>query len=86
MILIKGPGNPFKGTHWSSMEIFCLVTVLLMPTMQAILSLITVRSQSGILLFVNRAPILWYSKKQNTVETSTFGSKFVAMCIVVELI
>ena len=47
----------------------------------------TRRSQSGILLFVNRAPILWYSKRQNTVETSTFGSKFVAMRIgAVELI
>jgi hypothetical protein len=35
----------------------------------------TCRSQSGILIFVNRAPILWYSKQQNTVETSTFGSE-----------
>ena len=36
--------------------------------------------------FVNRAPIIWYSKRQNTVETSTFGSEFVAMQIAVELI
>jgi hypothetical protein len=49
-------------------------------------NLVTRRSQSGILLFVNRAPIVWYSKRQNTVETSTFGSEFVAMCIAVELI
>ena len=48
---------------------------------------VTRRSQSGILLFVNRAPITWYSsKRQNTVETSTFGSEFVAMRIAVELI
>ena len=47
---------------------------------------VTRRSQSGILLFVNRAPVLWYSKRQNTVETSTFGSEFVAMRIAVELI
>ena len=47
---------------------------------------VTRRSQSGILLFVNRAVILWYSKRQNTVETSTFGSEFVAMRIAVELI
>ena len=33
----------------------------------------------GILIFVNRAPILWYSKRQKTVETSTFGSEFIAM-------
>ena len=47
---------------------------------------ITRRSQTGILLFVNRAPVVWYSKRQNTVETSTFGSKFVAMRISVELV
>ena len=47
---------------------------------------ITRRSQTGILIFCNRAPILWYSKRQNTVETSTFGSEFVAMRIAVELI
>jgi hypothetical protein len=47
---------------------------------------VTRRSQTGILMFVNRAPIIWYSKRQNTVETSTFGSEFVAMRIAVELI
>jgi hypothetical protein len=47
---------------------------------------VTRRSQSGILLFINTAPILWFSKRQNTVETSTFGSEFVAMRIAVELI
>ena len=40
---------------------------------------VTRQSQMGILIFVNRAPILWYSKRQNTVETSTFGSEFIAM-------
>jgi len=44
------------------------------------------RSHTGILIFLNRAPILWYSKKQNTVETSTFGAEFVALRIAVELI
>ena len=37
------------------------------------------RSQTGILIFLNRAPIHWYSKYQNTVESSTFGSEFIAM-------
>jgi hypothetical protein len=44
----------------------------------------TRRSQTGILIFVNSAPIIWYSKRQNTVETSTFGSEFTAMRIAVE--
>lgn len=46
----------------------------------------TRRSHTGILLFVNKSPIQWYSKKQNTVETSTFGSEFVALRIAVEMI
>ena len=41
---------------------------------------------TGILIYVNRAPILWYSKRQNTVETSTFGSEFVAARIAVEMV
>ena len=32
------------------------------------------QSQTGILTFCNRTPIIWHSKRQNTVETSTFGS------------
>ena len=45
----------------------------------------TRRSFTGILIYVNRAPIIWYSKKQNTVESSTFGSEFVAMRIATEI-
>ncbi len=30
-------------------------------------------------MFLNNAPIYWCSKKQTSCETSTFGSKFVAM-------
>ena len=44
------------------------------------------RSQTGILIFVNKAPIMFYSKRQNSVETSTFGSEFTATKQAVELI
>ena len=44
------------------------------------------RSQTGILLFCNKAPIIWLSKRQNTVETSRFGSEFQAMKNAVELV
>ena len=47
---------------------------------------VTRRSQTGLLLFVNRALIVWYSKHQNTVKTSTFGSEFIAMKTAVEQI
>ena len=44
------------------------------------------KSQTGVLIFVNKAPIHWYSKKQNTVESSTFGAEFCAMRTAVEMI
>jgi hypothetical protein len=47
---------------------------------------VTRRSHTGILLYVNQAPIIWYSKAQATVETSTFGAEFVALRIATELI
>ena len=40
---------------------------------------VTCRSQTGILIFFNKAPIIAFSKRQNTVETSTFGSEFTAL-------
>ena len=46
----------------------------------------TRRSQTGILLFCNRAPVIWHSKRQNSVEASTFGSEFTAMKNAVEMI
>jgi hypothetical protein len=36
------------------------------------------RSVTGIIHFLNRTPIDWFSKKQNTVETSSYGSEYVA--------
>ena len=44
------------------------------------------RSVTHILHFINKTPIDWYSKKQNTVETATYGSEFVASHICVEQI
>jgi hypothetical protein len=46
----------------------------------------TRRSQTGILLFCNSAPTIWFSKRQNSVEASTFGSEFTAMKNAVEMI
>ena len=44
------------------------------------------RSQTGILIFINKAPIIFFSKRQNSVETSTFGSEFTATKQAVELV
>lgn len=48
--------------------------------------LITRRSTTGIIIFIQGTPILWYSKRQNTIESSTFGSEFVAMKIATEMV
>ena len=32
------------------------------------------------------APIIWYSKRQNTVEAASFGSEFVAMRLACEMV
>jgi hypothetical protein len=46
----------------------------------------TRRSHTGFLLFINRAPIFWYSKRQQTVEASTFSSEFIALKAGVECV
>ena len=47
---------------------------------------VTRRSHSGILIFVNGALITWFSKRQNTVESATYGSELVALRIARDLI
>ena len=39
----------------------------------------TRRSCTGYFIFLNSAPIIWFSKRQPTVKTSVFGADFVAM-------
>ena len=40
---------------------------------------LTRRSRTGYIVLLNSAPIYWFSKKNASVETSTFGSEFMAM-------
>ena len=47
--------------------------------------LVTRRSTSCVILFINGTPIKFFSKRQNTVKTSTFGSEFVPGRIAVDL-
>jgi hypothetical protein len=48
--------------------------------------LVTRRSVTGILMLMNNMPVKWYSKRQKTVETSSYGSELVAARIAVETI
>jgi hypothetical protein len=45
---------------------------------------LTRRSRPGYIIYLNGAPIDWFSKKQNTIESSSFGSEFVALKTVME--
>jgi hypothetical protein len=44
------------------------------------------RSHSGVIIYLQSAPVIWFSKKQNTIETSTHGAELVSTRIAVELI
>jgi hypothetical protein len=48
--------------------------------------LLTRRSRTGVLIYLNRAPITWYSKKQNSIEASTFCSEFMALKTAAKLV
>ena len=47
---------------------------------------ITHNCQYGIILYCNIDPIVWYYKRQDTVDSSTFGSGFVTLQVASELI
>jgi hypothetical protein len=36
-------------------------------------------SRTGFVIYLNMAPIVWFSKRQPTVESSVFGAEFIAM-------
>jgi len=43
-------------------------------------------SHTGVLNYINQAPIIWYSKRQNTVEASNFGSEYIALRTCTEMV
>ena len=47
---------------------------------------ITRRSHTGIIIYINSAPIIWFSKRQNNVESATFGSEFIALKTALDLV
>ena len=42
--------------------------------------------QTGVLIFINKAPIYWYSKSHTAVKASTFGAELCAMKTEVEML
>ena len=48
--------------------------------------LATRRSRTGFGVFLNGAPIYWFSKRHGGVETSTFGSELCAMKVATEYV
>ena len=56
------------------------------PDSSTYLSVVSRDSQTGTFIFCNRAPVMWLSKKQNLVETSTFGFDFTVLKLAVKLV
>ena len=54
------------------------ITHTFLPVLEDFLNMATGEWITRILHFFNKTPIDWYSKKQSTVETATYGSEFVA--------
>ena len=48
--------------------------------------IVTRRSRTGVLIYLNKSPIMWLSRKQNSIETSSFGSEFTALKVAAEMI
>jgi hypothetical protein len=48
--------------------------------------LVSRRSRTGVLVYLQSAPVIWYTKKQGSIETSSFGSEFSAMKTGTEII
>jgi hypothetical protein len=42
-------------------------------------NVITQRLLTGIIIYVQNTPIIWFSKRQNAVESSSLGSEYVAL-------
>ena len=40
---------------------------------------LTRRTRTGYIEFLNMVPMYWLSKKEASIETSSFGSEFIAM-------
>jgi hypothetical protein len=47
---------------------------------------LTRRSVTGIIVLVNNTPTMWISKRQKTVETSTYGSELIAARIAIDMV
>lgn len=48
--------------------------------------IVTRRSVTGILIFLNSTPVWWVCKHQKTVETSTYGSELMATRIATKVV
>ncbi len=47
---------------------------------------VTRRSRTGFIVYINNAPVYWYSKRQGSVESSTYQAEFTAMKEAVEYV
>ena len=63
----------------------CSMTIRIYADADHAGNLETWRSHTGILIYLNNSLIIWFSKRQNAVESSSFGSRFVSLRIATEI-
>ena len=44
------------------------------------------RYHTGIFIYMNNTPIIWFIKQKNTVELSIFGSKLIALMVAIKMV
>ena len=49
-------------------------------------NMMTDRYHTGIIIYLKNVPIVWYSKRKNTLESSSFGSEFVVLRIATDMV
>ena len=78
---MSDPMAPSDNVLWGCICVLLIIGFMMRAFVDSdhIGDMITRRSRTGFVIFLNNAPIYWYSKKQGSCETSSFGSKFIAM-------
>jgi hypothetical protein len=71
-------GQSFTGT-WRKNYLGLPVNISVFVDANHAGNIVTRRSHTGILIYIQNTPILWHSRWQNTIKPYQFGSEFVAL-------
>ena len=69
---------------WTELDVFGDLTITAFVDSEHTHDKLTWRSISGLIIFVDRKPVFYQAKRQGPIETSTYGTEFLAMKTAVE--